>query len=137
MTAPTASELADAMLGILPDEHPALDVLSAAFALANFRDWFTPDDLFTICGEPGSEILNRLGLGDRWMRAQLAARIDEAVPEVSGIGDAVVAFTLAWRTWHYETNSCDMADDCPEARDLIRARSAYTDLTTAGAAIEP
>ncbi|GAB2717978.1 hypothetical protein [Nocardia thraciensis] len=66
-TPPTASELVDAMLGILPEQHPALDVLRAAFALANFRDWYTPDDLFTLSGEPGSEILGRLGLGDRWM----------------------------------------------------------------------
>ncbi|GAB2700856.1 hypothetical protein GCM10027089_23790 [Nocardia thraciensis] len=71
------------------------------------------------------------------MRAQLAARIDEAVPEVPGIGDAVVRYALAWRVWHFETTSCDMTDDCPEARDLIRARTAYTDLTAAAAAVEP
>ncbi|WP_156959533.1 hypothetical protein [Nocardia sp. BMG51109] len=133
MTPPTASELIDAMLGILPGQHAAQDVLSAAFALANLRDWFTPDDLFTLSGDPGSEILDRLGLGDGWMRAQLAARIDEAAPQVPGIGDAVTAFAMAWRTWHYHTNSCDMTDDSPEARDLIRTRAAYTNLTAATA----
>jgi hypothetical protein len=75
-------------------------ILRATWLLATMRHWMNLDAVATSDFEAGSETLSELGFGDfaRWMRAQLAERIDQEAPHVPGIGRAITEYVHAWRS---------------------------------------
>jgi hypothetical protein len=125
---PTIDELHNAMHGEIPDAHPAPMILRATWMLATIGQWIPLDAVATTDGETGSEVLYTLGFGDLmgWMRAQLAERIDQAAPDVPGVGNIIAAYISAQRAWDttgisdpaaYRTAAGQALDD---ARDIYR-----------------
>ncbi|WP_280317321.1 hypothetical protein [Nocardia wallacei] len=128
MKPPSIDDLAGAVHGDVPEKHPAAAVLGAALMLARQHDWMHPDQITTSPGTPGSVLLHRIGIdADAGMRAQIASLIDELVPTVPGIGNAIVAYACAWRAWQL-TGWSEAEIYAGRAAEYIQARAAYVAL---------
>ncbi len=142
MTLPTVNELLCALEGDVPKTHEALAVLRAAWTVAAMDKWLNILDVRTDDGEPVFELLDSLGFGGAaqetgafavWLRAQIAARIDAAVPQAPGAGDAVARLAEAWLLWR-TTREYGYPDEAQQgAEEAFRtARRAYKLLASGG-----
>jgi hypothetical protein len=105
---PTTRELFDAMSGAVPEDHPSITILRAAFMLATIGEWMSAlDSVVTDDGDSGSEVLWALGFDDyiEFTRRHLVDRITTEIPDHPEIGPLIEQVACAWRQWKIATNS--------------------------------
>ncbi|WP_280233179.1 hypothetical protein [Nocardia cyriacigeorgica] len=136
---PTADELISAMEGHVPHDHSQLLILRAAWLLANLHQWVRPDNVTTLAGVSGSEVLWDIGIAEieDIVRAAITDRVNRQACTVHNrVGLAVDELARAWQFWRHRMNhppahAATLLDLDFEAADyLAAARAAYDRIRT-------
>ncbi|WP_280301268.1 hypothetical protein [Nocardia abscessus] len=133
---PSSTELLSAMAdGQVPEHHPHVTILRAAFLLGRFDKWCNLDSVTAADGDSGSEVVGHMGISyEDYLEAvwePLVASVEAAAPYVEGIGELVAAVADAWRRAGYGEPTLARQDTVYQACRAYdsRARPDYPTLT--------